>query len=89
MYHVYPVNDEREHELEGTMCPCGPRVEWSDPKTGAAYAEALVIHNAFDCREIVEEAERILANIAAQARRGKDVQHGTETQSRRCLEQPS
>jgi hypothetical protein len=44
------------------MCPCGPRVEWNDPKTGNAHAEALVIHRAFDCREIVEEAERILAN---------------------------
>jgi len=62
MYHVYPVNDEKPHELEGTMCPCGPRVEWNDPKTGEPYAEALVIHNSFDCREIVEEAERILSN---------------------------
>lgn len=52
MIHVYPVGDEREHELQGTTCPCGPRVEWED-------AEALVIHNAFDCREILEEAERI------------------------------
>jgi hypothetical protein len=50
--HVYPLNDEKPHELQGTTCPCGPRVEWDHP-------EALVIHNAFDCREIVEEAERI------------------------------
>jgi len=50
--HVYPVGDEREHELQGTTCPCGPRVEWE-------HAEAVVIHNAFDCREILEEAERI------------------------------
>jgi hypothetical protein len=60
MYHVYPTNDEKPHNLEGTMCPCGPRVEWNDPDTGEAYSECLVIHNAFDCREIVEEAERIL-----------------------------
>lgn len=52
MSHVYPLNDEKPHELQGTTCPCGPRVEWDHP-------EALVIHNAFDCREIVEEAERI------------------------------
>lgn len=65
MIHVYPIKDDQEHELEGTMCPCGPRVEWNDPKTGNAHAEALVIHRAFDCREIVEEAERILANAKA------------------------
>lgn len=66
MYHVYPNQDEREHELEGTTCWCGPRVEWSDPKTGEALAEAVVIHNAADCREIVEEAERILAKFRIQ-----------------------
>jgi len=38
------------------MCQCNPRVEWHDPETGEAHSEALVIHNAFDCRE---EAERI------------------------------
>jgi hypothetical protein len=63
MYHVYPINDEKPHDLKGTMCPCEPRVEWNDPETGEAYTEALVIHNAFDCREIVEEAERILENM--------------------------
>lgn len=62
MYHIYQTNDEKPHALEGTMCPCEPRVEWNDPGTGEAYAEALVIHNAFDCREIIEEAERILEN---------------------------
>jgi len=54
--HVYPLNDEQPHELKGTMCQCNPRVEWHDPETGEAHSEALVIHNAFDCRE---EAERI------------------------------
>lgn len=58
MWHVLPVNDEREHE-ETTTCPCHPAVLWNDPETGEAYAEALVVHNAFDCREVVEEAERI------------------------------
>jgi hypothetical protein len=43
------------------MCPCWPRVEWACPKSGEAYAEAIVFHNAFDCREIVEEAERLSA----------------------------
>lgn len=45
MIHVYPTNDEKPHDLEGTMCPCGPRVEWNDPETGEAYPEGLVIHN--------------------------------------------
>lgn len=63
MMHVYPLNDEQEHEIEGTMCPCGPEVYFTDPETGEAYAEALVVHNAFDCREIVEEAERILESM--------------------------
>jgi hypothetical protein len=60
MIHVFPIGDEREHVTEGTMCWCGPRVEWKDPTTGEAHAEALVIHHAADHREIVEEAERIL-----------------------------
>lgn len=64
MIHVYPIRDEREHELEGTMCPCGPRVEWHDPKTGRPHAQALVIHRALDCREVIEEAERILASVS-------------------------
>lgn len=58
-WHVYPVNDEREHDTRGTMCWCEPTVLWTDPETGEAYIEALVIHNAADCREVVEEAEKI------------------------------
>jgi hypothetical protein len=61
--HVYPVNDEREHELDGTMCPCNPKVEFADPVTREPYCEALVIHNAFDCREVVERAEEILNKL--------------------------
>jgi hypothetical protein len=60
MMHVYPVNDEHLHVLEGTMCPCGPDVEWNDPKTGEAYVHPIVIHNSFDRREVIEEAEQIL-----------------------------
>ncbi len=59
MLHVYPLNDEQGHDTDSTMCPCSPRIEWADPVTGEAHAEALVIHNAFDHREIVEEAERL------------------------------
>lgn len=63
MIHVYPLNDEREHELSGTMCPCEPRVEWRHPDTGEFHSEGLVIHNSFDCREIVEQAEEIKENV--------------------------
>lgn len=37
MIHVYPSEEEHEHELEGTSCPCGPSVDWSEP-------EAIVTH---------------------------------------------
>lgn len=62
MFHIYPVNDERAHDLTGTMCPCGPSVHWQDPETGVAYSNPIVAHNAFDHREIVEEAEQLLGN---------------------------
>lgn len=68
--HIYPLNDEQEHDteshplsvigsspLEGTPyviwdgCACNPRVDFDNQ---------IVVHNAFDCREVVEEAEEIL-----------------------------
>uniref|UniRef100_A0A6M3KT53 Uncharacterized protein n=1 Tax=viral metagenome TaxID=1070528 RepID=A0A6M3KT53_9ZZZZ len=58
--HVYPVKDEREHELDGLHCWCGPKVLFSDPDTGQTYSEALVVHAAADCREVIEEAEEII-----------------------------
>ena len=59
MIHILPIGDTREHE-ENTTCWCRPEVEWEDPDTGEVYREGLVIHHANDCREAVEEAERIL-----------------------------
>lgn len=58
MLHLLPIRDEREHE-ETTMCWCNPTVEFTDPDTGEAYSEGLVIHNAADCRELIEQAEEI------------------------------
>jgi hypothetical protein len=55
MYHVYPINDEQEHILWGASCPCKPSITWVDGVT------AVIVHNAFDCREVVEEAERLAA----------------------------
>lgn len=40
--HILPINDEREHEEEGTMCWCSPTVQWNDPETGEAFTEGLV-----------------------------------------------
>ena len=60
-YHLFPLNDEREHSLT-PECWCEPRIEWADPMTGEIYSGPLapmVIHNAADCRETVERAMKI------------------------------
>lgn len=54
MQHIYPLNDIREHELEGTACQCGVEVDWEN---------GLVIHAAFDHREIIEQAEEIISDV--------------------------
>lgn len=63
MYHIYPVNDEREHDLQTTQCWCEPEVKWHDEETGRIYPEALVVHNAADCRELIKEAEAIKERV--------------------------
>jgi hypothetical protein len=50
MTHVFPVNDEQDHDLESLNCHCGPRIDWEN---------SLVIHSSFDGRELVEMAEAI------------------------------
>ncbi len=47
--NILPKNDTKEH-TEGTTCECIPKVE----VTGFTL---LIIHNAFDNREILEEIE--------------------------------
>ena len=42
MIHVYPLNDLREHEVDGGYCWCRPKVD---------FDEAVIIHNAMDGRE--------------------------------------
>jgi hypothetical protein len=44
--HVLPLNDKEEHE-EHTRCSCNPKVE-------VIGAKLLIIHNAYDHREIAE-----------------------------------
>ena len=52
--HTYPVNDLIEHELEGTDCPCGPRVELVEGDDGDGW---LIAHHSLDGRELTEEGE--------------------------------
>jgi hypothetical protein len=51
MIHIMPVGDTEEHE-QSTTCKCGPVVELE--------GEGVVIHNSFDGREAVEEANQLL-----------------------------
>ena len=53
-WHVYPVNDLREHELtskDGERCWCNPEYDEEDD---------IFIHNALDGREAYESGEREL-----------------------------
>ena len=47
--HVLPLNDIKEH-TESTKCHCKPRIE-------VVGANLIIIHNAFDHREIIEDIE--------------------------------
>lgn len=52
IHHVSPTNDSREHDTEnGGQCECEPRVEFLE------NGDTLVIHNAWDGREIIEGIE--------------------------------
>ena len=42
-YHVYPINDLKEHTLD-EFCECNP--EW--------HEEGMWVHNSFDGREHIE-----------------------------------
>ena len=63
--HVVPEDDEMEHVLVGSTCWCLPRVESVDPRTLKPYCNHMICHRAADCREVVEEAERILRLVEA------------------------
>ena len=53
IYHVYPKNDIRPHNIQDTTCDC-------DPKIIEDHGNIIVVHNSFDGREAVEEANKIL-----------------------------
>ena len=56
MIHVYPMNDQREHETgETTTCWCDPQLITDEP-------EIIVVHASMDGRELVEQAEEIKTN---------------------------
>ena len=57
MTHIVPLNDLKPHDETGTHCHCEPNVFWNDPKTGETFVEPIVLHRAFDGRELVEEAD--------------------------------
>lgn len=48
-WHILPVDDLKEHE-ESAYCQCNPKIE--EYRNGR-----LIIHNAYDGREIYEQAE--------------------------------
>jgi hypothetical protein len=48
MVNVCPLGDKIEHG-ENTTCPCVPRVEIEN-------GEMIVVHNAADARELLEQA---------------------------------
>ena len=53
MIIILPTNDIKEHDEESTLCECEPTVQYEN-------GEMIIIHNAFDNREIIEQVEEIL-----------------------------
>jgi len=59
IFHVYPDGDVRAHWVdEGDMdqCPCEPTVKFEG-------VGAIIVHNAWDHREIVEQANEVLEEL--------------------------
>ena len=54
--HVYPVNDLKEHILKGVDCHCNPTVK-------VEGAGLIIVHNAYDHREIIEQANEVLDKL--------------------------
>ncbi len=52
-WHVTPIDDLEPHE-ESTTCKCEPRVEIG------CNGDMIIIHNAFDGRELFEELNKYL-----------------------------
>lgn len=41
IWHVYPVNDVREHCTQGGQCPCEPRADMMD------NGDIMYVHNSW------------------------------------------
>ncbi len=57
MIEITPINDEKEH-TSGTTCDCCPRLIMES-------GEMIVVHNAYDNREIVEKFYEVLNEKSA------------------------
>lgn len=62
IWHVYPRNDSKEHNLECNyppigipLCKCDCEPDWKREKDGI-----IIVHNSFDRREPLEWAKEIL-----------------------------
>jgi hypothetical protein len=49
--HIYPVKDVFEHRLNGQPCECMPETDLDE------HGNIIIIHNAYDGRDIIEEVE--------------------------------
>jgi len=49
--YVVPNDDFKGHAIESRECECEPKIDWENQ---------IIIHNAFDHRECVEQAEAML-----------------------------
>ena len=49
--HTYPMNDLREHDVDGMSCWCHPQAEECDGGT-------LIVHNSMDRREEYERGRK-------------------------------
>lgn len=62
--HVIPVNDLKEHE-DSSTCECQPRVD-------IVEGGMVVVHHAWDNREIVEQATAIIDRENSGQRRNNE-----------------
>jgi hypothetical protein len=57
MTHIYPINEEENHNLEGSQCKCISNIIIE------SNSYIIVVHNSYDGREAIEWANEILNNI--------------------------
>ena len=57
MIHILPIDDLKEH-TEGVDCQCNPEVRYADGD--GVLPEPICIHNSWDGREFIEQAEQLI-----------------------------